>query len=490
MKPYNISHNFRTIALLIVTLTTLSSLIFFFISFRQYQKSSIEKYAAINFHVVNNYKIFLDNIQKQAELLGQKILASNLSKEAQINQLLNHKFSLGVDLDTSISSNWIRFNWIEKNKTENFDYDLDKSLESPWVINFHPLHSTSTNTKDHFLPVSFAITASNGDAIGVLVSKINISDLLKFLKSGIEDDSIAIAILDENHDVVSRPLDNNLALPSNFFKDVNFEEMHGVVGKNFELTGATYMTYRKLKFYPFTVIVGNDEKKILQPFYSSFLNYSLTFVAIIAIILLLLRRLYTRVVSPINNLEIDIQELLKSYKLRNKIADETPQKISSFAQVLDDAITVIYPEIYSKKIIVNRRIEEGVASSQAFDFAIDASVLTNALSTLISFSVKFSDRGGQININVRAIADGELHIEIEDFGHGDEEWRRNNCGKKLDEILLVDQLIKNSGNEIGYINKNLGVGYFILLHSSKKTDDTLSSSHSNIIRLFPKKLPK
>lgn len=483
-KPYNISKNFRTIALLIVALTTLSSLAFFFISFRQYQKSSFEKYSAINFHVVNNYKIFLDSIQKQAELLGQKIIASNLYTEAQINQLLNHKFSLSVDLDTSTSSNWIRFNWIEKSKTENFEYDLDKSLESPWTINFYPLHSTSIETKDHFLPISFAITTDNGELVGVLVGKINIFDLIKFLKSGIEDDSVAIAILDKNYNIISRPLDNNLALPPNFFKDSDFKETQGIINKNFAPTNQTFLTYQKLKLYPFTIIVGNDEKKIWQPFFSSFLNYSLTFIAIIAIILLLLQRLYVRVVSPMNNLECDITELLKSYKLRTKISDETAPKISSFSQILEDAISLVYPEIYSKKIVVNHAFEASVASLKAADFAIDELTFINAFSTLISFSVKFSNRNDNINISIKANGN-ELRIEIEDFGHGDEEWRRNNCGKKLDEILLLDQLIKKSGGNIGYINKEHGVRYFILLHRDQKTDEQPSPSQSNIIRLFP-----
>jgi hypothetical protein len=81
--------------------------------------------------------------------------------------------------------------------------------------------------------------------------------------------------------------------------------------------------------------------------------------------------------------------------------------------------------------------------------------------------------------------ENELQIEIEDFGHGDEEWRRDNYGKKLDEILQLDQLIKENDGEIGYLNKDFGVKYFIILHSNKKPQQQTPSSQSNVIRLFP-----
>ena len=111
-NKYFISREYKIFALMSSLAIFAAYAIFCFLSYQNYQKNYQQKYQSLSFSIANNYEIFLDNILRQSEFIGYNIAnnENNLSNQ----NLLNHKFSVGIDLDMSLISNWINFQFIKK----------------------------------------------------------------------------------------------------------------------------------------------------------------------------------------------------------------------------------------------------------------------------------------------------------------------------------------------------------------------------------------
>ena len=133
MKSF-ISKEYKFFAFLISASICCAYGIFILISYQNHRNTYNQKYSSLGLAVANSYEVFLDNIFRQAEFVGQKIEESD--DKNSINKLLKHSFSLDVNLDTSLLSSWVKFEWISKNNSKIDDYDLITSKKEPWLIHF------------------------------------------------------------------------------------------------------------------------------------------------------------------------------------------------------------------------------------------------------------------------------------------------------------------------------------------------------------------
>ena len=496
--------------------------------------------------MANSYEVFLDNIFRQAEFIGHKIDKKGSKKS--IDDLLRHNFSLGINLDTSLISSWVKFKWTENN-AKTYNDLLNTSKRNPWLIHFGSLHSTSINQTDHYIPVSFGITDKKNNFIGSLTSKIDISSVIKFLQRNIKGDHLNILILDKKNNIIGHSLGNEVALPSNFFKDLNFINNSGNIYKSFDLTNSAYISYKKLDSYPFTIVIGDDKDIIFRPLINTLLKYFFVLVLVLIVILALLFIFYTRIINPItsssafakdiissdrdqkydpkehsfveistlekalikindykkdlNNsnrklsqrteqlalvkkdLERDLQKLSKSYHLRDSLFKQSLESKTDVPAT--EALEQCLTMLYPE--IYSRQLEIIKSLDKTPNLNIKYCSFIKIVTEILSRSFMFSSKNAQIDIKTKTTILNDVNhfsLTIEDNGIGDEEWRRNSLNEccKIEETV---KLIKEAGGILHCIDnkESKGVKYCILLPYK-----TLKTMNRNKVIQFPYKKPK
>lgn len=524
-----ISKEYKFFAFLISASICFAYGIFILISYQNHRNTYNQKYSSLGLAVANSYEVFLDNIFRQAEFVGQKIEESD--DKNSINKLLKHSFSLDVNLDTSLLSSWIKFEWISKNNPEIDDYDLIMSKKEPWLIHFGSLHSNSLDPNDHFIPVSFGVTNDSGKFIGSLVSNISISAITKFLQRNLQEDHLSIIILDRDQNVIGQSINSEIDLPRDFFKNQKFSGDEGNIYQKFDLTNTAYISYKKLDSYPFTIVVGDNKKVIFQPLQNTLVKYFIVLVLVLVVLLAILLLFYRKIITPVvslssfakniisseekviytperhsfveisnleqalikiegykkelndsnkelnrktveleitkKNLEEDLKKLSDSYRLRDNLLTKSLEKTNKVAakDVVEQCLSVLYPEIYSRQLTITKSL------SDTPELDIKYCDFVKIVTGLLSRSFMFSSKNSQISVQTKVKTMNEtkhFYLTVEDNGLGNEEWRiksLNNCT----EFKEMELMIKESGGILKSVNKpKSGVKYCILLPYEEK----------------------
>jgi hypothetical protein len=540
-----ISKEYKFFAFLISASICCAYGIFILISYQNHRNTYNQKYSSLGLAVANSYEVFLDNIFRQAEFVGQKIEESD--DKNSINKLLKHSFSLDVNLDTSLLSSWIKFEWISKNNPKIDDYDLITSKKEPWLIHFGSLHSNSLDPKDHFIPVSFGVTDGNSKFIGILVSNISISAITKFLQRNIQEDTLNILILDRDQNVIGQSINSKIDLPRDFFKNQKFSSSEGNIYQKFDLTNIAYISYKKLDSYPFTIVIGDNKKIIFQPLQSTLIKYFIVLVLVLIVLLAILLLFYRKIITPVvslssfakniisseekvtytpeghsfveishleqalikiegyknelndsnkelnrktieleitkKNLEEDLKKLSDSYRLRDNLLKKSLEKTNKVAakDVVEQCLSVLYPEIYSRQLNIIKSL------SDTPELNIKHCDFVKIVTGLLSRSFMFSSKNNQISVQTKVKTMNEtkhFYLTVEDNGLGSEEWRiksLNNCS----EFKEMELMIKESGGILKCVNKpESGVKYYILLPYEEK-EPTQDLRKSDKIIFFP-----
>jgi len=537
-----ISKEYKFFAFLISTSICCAYGIFILISYQNHQNTYNQKYSSLGLAVANSYEVFLDNIFRQAEFIGQKI--EEADDKNSINKLLKHSFSLDVNLDTSLLSSWIKFEWISKNNPKIDDYDLIMSKKEPWLIHFGSLHSNSLDPKDHFIPVSFGVTDDNGRFIGSLVSNISISAITKFLQRNLQEDHLSILILDRNQNVIGQSINSEIELPRDFFKNQKFSGIEGNIYQKFDLTNTAYISYKKLDSYPFTIVIGDNKKIIFQPLQNTLIKYFFVLVLVLILLLAILLLFYRKIITPVvslssfakniisseekviytperhsfveisnleqvlikidgykkelndsnkelnrktteleitkKNLEEDLKKLSDSYRLRDNLLRKSLEKTDKVAakDIVEQCLSMLYPEIYSRQLTIIKSL------SDTPELNIKYCDFVKIVTGLLSRSFMFSSKNSQISVQTRVKTMNEtkhFYLTVEDNGLGNEEWRiknLNNCT----EFKEMELMIKESGGILKSVNKpKSGVKYCVLLPYEEKESDKNLRKNDKII---------
>jgi hypothetical protein len=190
-----ISREYKIFAFFATISICLAYGLFCFISYKNHQKAYNQRSISLGFSIANNYEVFLNNIFMQAEFVGHKIEnTQNINRDKALRYLLRLHFSVGIDLNTSLLSSWVVFEWEKNHDTKS--YSKTREEQNPWKLHFDSLHSTGPDIKDSYLPISFGVTNKDGDFIGKLISKINMGDVIQYLQHNIKNRDINILIYD------------------------------------------------------------------------------------------------------------------------------------------------------------------------------------------------------------------------------------------------------------------------------------------------------
>jgi hypothetical protein len=540
-----ISKEYKFFAFLITASIFFAYGIFILISYQNHQNTYNQKYSSLGLAVANSYEVFLDNIFRQAEFVGHKIEESD--NKNSINKLLKHSFSLDVNLDTSLLSSWIKFEWISKNNPKIDDYDLITSRKEPWLIHFGSLHSNSLDPKDHFIPVSFGVTDDNGKFIGSLISNISISAITKFLQRNLQEDHLSILILDHDQNVIGQSVNSEIDLPRDFFKNQKFSSSEGNIYQKFDLTNTAYISYKKLDSYPFTIIVGDNKKIIFQPLQNTLVKYFVVLVIVLMVLLAILLLFYKKIITPVVslssfakniisseekviytperhsfveisnleqalikiegykkelndsnkelnrktieleiakiNLEEDLKKLSDSYRLRDNLLKKSLEKTNKVAA--KDVVEQCLSVLYPE--IYSRQLTIIKSLSDTPELNIKHCDFVKIVTGLLSRSFMFSSKNNQISVQTKVKTMNEtkhFYLTVEDNGLGSEEWRIESLNN-CSEFKEMELLIKESGGILKSVNKpKSGVKYCMLL-PYKERKPTQDLRKNDKIIFFP-----
>jgi len=513
--------------------------LFCFIAYQNHKTTYHQKHLSLSYSVANGYEVFLDNIFRQAEFIGRKIETTKQGKDLIIKKLLRRNFSMGIDLDTTLLSSWVEFKWLTKSADGN---GIDSKY--PWRINFQPLHMVSLDIKDSYIPISFGITDHDGNFIGKLVSNINMFELTKYLRHILNDEQIHILILNQEKNIIAQSTNLTPSVPQNFFKNVIFEGDGNFVKKQ-EFNNIIYSTYKKLKSYPFTIVVGEDKKAVFKPLFKTLINYFTVLVVVLVAFLMILAKFYKQIINPIislsdfakkilksdqkieyttekhpfieiknlsealtkindyqkeicnsnkklnqktqeleqikQNLEEDLQKLSNAYALIDKFNNSTEEKEIIS---INQCIKHCLLMLYPEIYSRQLKIEELLEDGIEPELEMSCNKLTKIISTLLSRSFMFSKKGSSIQIKSgNAVLEDKNYfcLSIEDKGIGDENWRIKNSDNE--KMAEIEILIKNNDGILHCINKDDGVKYCLLLLQKKGLRN--EDAENNIHYLFP-----
>lgn len=533
-KKYPISREYIIFASLTTLLISITCGIFYLILYKNFQENYKQKYLSINFSVANNYEIFLDNILRQSESIAHKIIIYPDNKD-----LLKHRFSLGVDLDTSLISNWITFKFVD-NKSNKRDNYLE--IQKPWKINFGESYSNTSSVINSYIPISFGITNEKDTYVGKLVGNINISNLLQYLQYSLKDKSTSILILDKDNYIIGQSPKNLKLLPRDFFKSSKFDSNFNNIAQYDSRSNNLYLSYKKLNSYPFTIVIGENQDKLLTPFKSILIKYLYVFLVILVSFLIILLLFYRKIITPIiklsgyaqqiiqsknkidysnqkysfdevknlekalikiesykkrisdsnqelnkktkelikikSDLEIELAKLFESYKLRDEMNTIKYSSLESIntSKSIKDSLKILYPEIYSRRLKIKESIDTAIILNIKYHDFI------NIVLTLLSKSFTFSKKGGTIIISTKETKINNTEyfsLTVSDHGLGNEEWRENSI-----KINSIRELVAKHNGLLHHINENNGVKYCLLLPINRVIN---KEEESNKIILFPKK---
>ncbi len=312
---YPISREYKFFSLLFAGLIFFLYFLFAIFSYRNYQNDYNQKYKFISSYIANDYEIFLDNIFRQTEFIGHKI--ENKNDLPFINSLLKRRFSVDIDLDTSLLKNWIMIKWLDSDgqvrvtgengvikRTLDSQYNTILASTQPWKIHFFDLHSYSPGADSKYIPIIFGIKNEEGAFLGSLAANINTTNIVSYLNHNQENKEINFVILDKKNNIIAESFragsnSNSNSLPDNFFKNEKFLNQSGNISKKFDLKNALYLGYTKLNNYPFTIVVGNDKDLIYGPLLHNLANYLLFSILISLVVTILLFFFHRKIIAPI-----------------------------------------------------------------------------------------------------------------------------------------------------------------------------------------------
>jgi hypothetical protein len=538
-----ISREYKNFAFFATISICLAYGLFCFISYKNHQEAYNQRSLSLGFSVANNYEVFLNNIFMQAEFVGHKIEnTQNINRDKALRYLLRRHFSVGVDLNTSLLSSWVLFEWEKNHDTKS--YSKTREEQNPWKLHFDSLHSTGVDIKDSYLPISFGVTNKDGDFIGKLISKINMGDVIQYLQHNIKDGYINILILDKENNIIAQSTADAI-IPRNFFKNHKFpNDSDNLRGKDNSFDDKTYLAYKKVNSYPFTIVIGENKKTIFQPLINIFIKYLCVLAAVLFSFLTILLLFYKRIITPITslssfadkiihsenainytpekhsfieiknlaaglikietykkqichsnkklnektielaatkeNLERELDKLSNSYILRDNFNKEIVEKrVESTTSSIKKCLDMLYPEIYSRQL----KIVESLSAD--INLEINCNKFTKVISGLLTRSFIFSTKNNPIEITTNIARVNNIDyfcVTIVDRGLGDEDWRRQNL-KNNSMAEIVDLVEKNNGI-LHCLDQAVGVKYCLLLpHKKLKCENQTN----NIIRLFPNK---
>jgi len=536
-KKVFISREYKIFSLCATLAICFAYILFCFIAYQNHQKTYNQKHLSISHSIANGYEVFLDNIFRQAEFIGHKIKTGQSNNMSlTVKHLLKRNFSMGIDLDTTLLSSWVEFNWVESKKIDENEIER----KNAWKIHFKPLHSESLDIKDSYIPISFGITDKNGNFAGKLASKINMFELTEYLGHILENKQIHILILDKENNIIAQYPSISYSVPKDLFKNYRFNNQAENFLTKYEFDNIIYSTYKKLGSYPFTIVVGENKAAIFKPLFNTLISYFLVLVIVLIAFLTILSKFYNQIITPVislsgfagkilessddkikyqpekhpfieiknlsdalmkiesyqkeicdsnkslnektkeleltkQNLEEDLKKLANAYVLIDQLSKKTDtHNTSSANQCLRNCLDMLYPEIYSRQL----KIKESLQDDMELEISCDQ--LTKIISTLLSKSFMFSKKNSDIEIKTGStVLEGTSYLcfSIEDNGMGDEEWRDKNFdSSKMDE---TNTLIKNNGGILRFINKKDGVKYCLLLPQKQQ-----NANSGNISYLF------
>jgi len=337
-SSFFISRECKAFALLIIFAVCLAYILFAIVAYQNHKNTYKQQYLSQALSMANSYEAFLDNIFRQAEFIGHKISEDEKDLET-INRLLRNQFSVGVDLDTTLLGNWIKFKWIDSHGRMRVSskagivepitipdkYDASFDHLRPWSLYFDELRTKGHNIHNSYIPISFGVTNRYNRYSGTLAGEINLASLLKYLQRNQQESDILI--LDENNNILAQS-PRHASLPTDFFKKQNFATNYDNFYKVSELDKTLFLAYKKLDAYPFIIVIGGNKQTIFQPLFDTLSHYFCILFVILLILLMILGLFYKRIIQPIISLSSFAKDLLSGDKTRTYIPRE-----HSFAEI-------------------------------------------------------------------------------------------------------------------------------------------------------------
>lgn len=541
-KNFNIlSKKYLIFVFLIILAIAIVHNILVYVSYRSHKDSLEKKYLSYAILAGNSYEIFLDNVFHQAEFYGKKI--NNNYNEEAINELLKNNFSFNTNLDTLRLINWIKFDFISSKNPKFYDNNLAfLSKNEPWKIHFDAIELSSNKTYlplsfgivnkyqkfvgtlysriditslISFLQKNFkeenitiAIIDNNKNIIAQTPEKIDVP--IKFFNDiNLENQSgninkeyepnnkIFIAykklesypftiIVAENKNIIFEPVKNNI---NRYFFGLFF----AIVSISIILL-AFYQILISPIIHLFNLannILNSDEKIIYNPSKKHHFNEIKKLEQALLKIndyKIELKDTNNQLINKTDelekltqSLELENSKLSRAYELKDEMQKKSSTSINfNPHEIIQECLEMIYPEIYSRQIIIENEIKEMPKIN------IPQNIFTQIIINLLSRSFIFCKKNDKIILNNNYTEIDEIDyvsIIIEDCGVGDESFRKkilqNSC--TAEETI---RLIQAHSGFFKFIDQENGVKYCMLLPSQSNNK---YKENSKIINMFPDK---
>ena len=541
-KNFNIlSKKYLIFVFLIIFAIAIVHNMLIYVSYRSHKDSLEKKYLSYAILAGNSYEIFLDNVFHQAEFYGKKI--NNNYNEEAINELLKNNFSFNTNLDTLRLINWIKFDFISSKNPKFYDNNLAfLSKNEPWKIHFDAIELSSNKTYlplsfgivnkyqkfvgtlysriditslISFLQKNFkeenitiAIIDNNKNIIAQTPEKIDVP--IKFFNDiNLENQSgninkeyepnnkIFIAykklesypftiIVAENKNIIFEPVKNNI---NRYFFGLFF----AIVSISIILL-AFYQILISPIIHLFNLannILNSDEKIIYNPSKKHHFNEIKKLEQALLKIndyKIELKDTNNQLINKTDelekltqSLELENSKLSRAYELKDEMQKKSSTSINfNPHEIIQECLEMIYPEIYSRQII----IENGIKEMPKIN--IPQNIFTQIIINLLSRSFIFCKKNDKIILNNNYTEIDEIDyvsIIIEDCGVGDESFRKkilqNSC--TAEETI---RLIQAHSGFFKFIDQENGVKYCMLLPAQSNNK---YKENSKIINMFPDK---
>ena len=512
MKKISLNKEIKLIVLVLFITLLMLNLIFSNYTVKDNRKRDKEKFNSIAISMSSILEIYFHNIERQAEYIGNQILSikEKNKEEDIIRDILTNNFSLDTSLDTSLISSWKKFKWVPF-KTENKRDALEE--KEKWILRFGRLRKIGFNKSNSYIPIRFNINNEKGGILGRLESEIFIEDIVSYIRYNIRHENIDFILLDNSFNIVGKSIVNGDELPVNFFKKEN--TVLEVESKELD---KKFLASKEIKNYPFTIIVGSSRSYLDAPLITSLIRNSILIILTFGIVMGVFFYFYRKIFVPItnlsdyakkiidsdrevrmvfkkhtfkeiNNLEDALKqfcsfkkELLKKNEQLLEIKKEQEENIRklcysaelkedlfrnsekfkklSVKEIIEICVSILYPEIYSKQILIINKINKKEKTPEH----IKKDQLTKVILILMSRSCIFLRKSGKIKVFSRSVEiekEKYFSLIIEDNGLGNEGWRRDKLhNKDLAEVDLI--LAENDGKLKAINNKDNGVKYTLV----------------------------
>ncbi len=541
-KNFNIlSKKYLIFVFLIILAIAIVHNILIYVSYRSHKDSLEKKYLSYAILAGNSYEIFLDNVFHQAEFYGKKI--NNNYNEQAINELLKNNFSFNTNLDSLRLINWIKFDFISSKNPKFYDNNLAiLSKNEPWKIHFDAIELSSNKTYlplsfgivnkyqkfvgtlysriditslISFLQKNFkeenitiAIIDNNKNIIAQTPEKIDVP--IKFFNDiNLENQSgninkeyepnnkIFIAykklesypftiIVAENKNIIFEPVKNNINryFFGLFFAIVSisiillvfYQILISPIIHLFNLANNILNSDEKIIYNPSKKHHFNEIKKLEQALLK-INDYKIE-----------LKDTNNQLINKTDelekltqSLELENSKLSRAYELKDEMQKKSSTSINfNPHEIIQECLEMIYPEIYSRQII----IENGIKEMPKIN--IPQNIFTQIIINLLSRSFIFCKKNDKIILNNNYTEIDEIDyvsIIIEDCGMGDESFRK----KILQNSCTAEETIKLIQAHRGFfkfIDQEDGVKYCMLLPAQSNNK---YKENSKIINMFPEK---